>query len=69
MCPFSIDDIHRESLEFSTGSRSYRWRIAINWPRGRLEFQASRFTQTLIGEPVIKAGAQSLSSEERSNAA
>jgi hypothetical protein len=67
MCPFAIDGIDREPLELPTGSKSFRWRIAINWPRGSLEFEAPAFTQTLMGKPVVKAGAQSLSSEERAN--
>lgn len=69
MCPFAIDGIHREPLEASTGFKSFRWHIAINWPRGSLEFEAPAFTQTLLGKPVVKAGAQSLSSGERTSAA
>lgn len=69
MCPFAIDAIHREPLAFPTGFKSFRWRIPINWPRGSLEFEAPAFTQTLVGRPVVKVGAQSLSSEERANAA
>lgn len=64
MCPFSIDEIQREPLEFTTGFKSFRWHIAINWPRGSLEFEAPGFTQTLVDGPVTK-GAQSLSPEER----
>ena len=69
MCPFAIDGIHREILQFPTGFKSFRWRIPISWPHGSLEFEAPAFTQTLIGKPVVKAGAQSLSSEERTSAA
>ena len=69
MCPFAIDGIHREPLAFSTGFRSFRWRIPFNWPRGSLEFEAPAFTQALVGAPVVKAGAQSLSSQERASAA
>ena len=45
MCPFSIQGIEREPLEFATGHRSYRWRIPINWPSGEIQFQAPKFTQ------------------------
>ena len=69
MCPFAIDGIHREPLAFPTGFKSYRWCIAINWPLGSLEFEAPAFSQALVGKPIVKAGAQSLSSEERANAA
>lgn len=68
MCPFAIDGIHREPLVLPTGYKSYRWRVDINWPRGWLEFEAPSFTQTLLGNPVVKVGAQSLSSEERASA-
>lgn len=51
MCPFSIDGIERELLEFSPGHTSYRWRIPVNWPSGQLEFQAPSFVQQLMGEP------------------
>jgi len=64
MCPFSINGIHREPLEFATGFRSFRWRIPINWPRGLLEFEAPAFTQTLMGKPVVQSG-QSLSPNDR----
>jgi hypothetical protein len=32
----------------------YRWRIALNWPRGgEISFGASGFTQTLRADPVL----------------
>jgi len=68
MCPFVIDGIHREPLAFPTGYRSFRWNIAINWPLGSIKFDAPSFTQRLIGNPVVKGGKQSLTSEERKNA-
>src|SRR5262245_25833258 len=55
MCPFSIHEIEREMVEFPTGYRTYRWRISINWPKGRIEFQAPSFTQTLRGTPRVQA--------------
>jgi hypothetical protein len=69
MCPFAIDGIQREPLDLSTERKSFRWHIDINWPDGTLEFEASGFTQTLLGSPIVKVGVQSLSSEERSSAA
>jgi hypothetical protein len=64
MCSFSIDSINREPLEYTTGVKSYRWQIKINWPYGFIEFEAPSFTQKLIGEPIISPR-QSLSPEER----
>ena len=64
MCPFSIDGIERKPLEFSTGYKSFFWRIPINWPRGFIEFEAPGFTQTVLGKPFVQ-GEQSLSSEKR----
>lgn len=64
MCPFSIDGIEREPLQCQTGFKSYRWRIAINWPQGKLEFEAPDFTQTLIGSPSVQHS-QSLPADER----
>jgi hypothetical protein len=51
MCPFSIHAINREELKFSTGDKSYQWRIPLNWPTGQIEFQSTGFTQTLSGTP------------------
>ncbi len=68
MCPFSIDGIYREPLVLAPGFTSFRWRLPINWPRGSLELEAPGFTQTLVGRPVVKAGVQSLSSQERAAA-
>jgi hypothetical protein len=64
MCPFSIDGINREPLEFSTGFKSFRWQIPINCPLGSLKFEAPRFTLKLVGEPVVQSG-QWLSPEYR----
>ena len=64
MSPFSIDGIERELIELPTGSTSYRWRIPINWPSGQLEFEASRFTQSLVGKPHVQSR-QMLSVEKR----
>ena len=65
MCPFMIDGIHRELREFATGFKSFRWHIPISWPRGSMEFEAPRFTQRLVGKPIVHAG-QSLTPEQRS---
>jgi len=56
ICPFSISGISRESLEFAAGVRSFHWCISFNWPRGSLEFDAPKFTQTLMGKPIIQSG-------------
>ena len=64
MCPFSIDGIERKPLEFSTGYKSFYWRIPISWPRGFIEFQAPSFNQIMVGEPFLQKD-QLLSSEKR----
>lgn len=64
MCPFSMDDIYRENIEFNTFFKSYRWSIPINWPHGLLEFEAPAFTLQLVGIPVPRTG-QCLSPEQR----
>jgi hypothetical protein len=66
MSPFCLADIEREALDFSTGYKSYRWRLPFNWPQGQLEFEAPRFTQTLIGTPMVH-GSQRLPPEKRRN--
>ena len=64
MCPFAIDGIERELVEFPNGYKSYRWRLPINWPKGSLEFQAPGFTQTLTGVPHVQSH-QALAPEHR----
>ena len=64
MSAFCIHTIEREPLEFATGFKSFRWKILINWPHGFIEFDAPRFTQTLIGKPIVQSG-QGLSFEQR----
>jgi hypothetical protein len=64
MCPFSLDRIDREEVTFPTGHKAYQWQLAINWPRGHIEFQAPGFTQTLTGSSHMSSS-QSLTPEER----
>ena len=52
MCPFSIDGISRELVEFPNGYTSYRWFIKVNWPYGEIQFRSPGFTQSLTGVPV-----------------
>jgi hypothetical protein len=55
--PLSIDAITRARIreqKICLDRPYYRWRIALNWPRGgTLTFGASGFTQTLRAEPVL----------------
>jgi hypothetical protein len=64
-CPFSIDRIVREPLHGGPGDENeeqsddhrfdagpWRWRVEVNWPEGALEFQASGFSQWLLGDAV-----------------
>lgn len=68
MSPFSIHGIDREPLSFPAGSKSFRWHISINCPRGSLDFEAPAFTLELVGKPVAESG-QWLSPEQRVRAA
>lgn len=54
MCPFAIDHIEREQLEWRHDGETYRWVIVINWPPGSIEFASPGFTQTLIGVPHVQ---------------
>lgn len=57
--PFTIGAIRREPLrspaEEGDGAVDdhgpWRWRIEVNWPEGLLEFEASGFSQWLVGDP------------------
>lgn len=56
--PFSIGAIRRESLRPPAEDAGeaddhgpWRWRIEVSWPEGFLEFEASGFTQWLVGDP------------------
>lgn len=53
MCPFSLDRIERKEVMLSTNYKSYDWDMKVNWPKGRIEFQAPGFTQVLVGAPQI----------------
>ena len=63
MGPFSIAAIERR---FETRKRytATLWTISINWPKGEISFEATGFTQTLRGSPIIK-DQQSLAYAER----
>lgn len=64
----SIDAVTREPVEnqkICLDRPYYRWRIALNWPRGgEIAFGASGFTQSLRAEPLLR-DQQKLSSAER----
>ena len=66
MCPFALADVEREALDFSTGYRSYRWRLPFNWPQGQFEFEAPGFTQKVIGPAVVQES-QRLPPDKRRN--
>jgi len=55
MCPFSIDSVSRELMEFPNGYTSYQWFIKVNWPYGEVQFQSRGFTQSLTGAPVLNS--------------
>lgn len=63
MSAFAIDGITRVPLredEDDAGEREdtgpWRWRIDVNWPEGFLEFEATGFSQWLVGEIVEQDG-------------
>ncbi|MBD5804070.1 hypothetical protein AZOA_35130 [Azoarcus sp. Aa7] len=63
MGPFSIHAIERRD-EPRERYVAQVWKIAINWPKGEIEFEAKGFVQRATGEPVVSA-AQCLRPEER----
>ena len=63
MSAFAIAGIAREPLvddAHDGGERGddygpWRWRIAIDWPEGALEFESTGFSQWLVGEAIAQA--------------
>lgn len=64
MCPFSLAGIERRVIIYPTGAQSFEWELDINWPTGKIEFEASAFTQLLVG-PVHTQPGQSLAPGQR----
>lgn len=64
MAPFSIDGI-KKLLDKRERYDATIWTIDINFPAGRISFEASGFTQTLRGH-AITTDQQVLSQEQRS---
>jgi hypothetical protein len=64
MTAFSIEGIKREIIVDEGRAPSYRWRIAVNWPEGFLEFEAPGFSQWLVGE-IVEQDAQALHPAQR----
>jgi hypothetical protein len=52
LAPFSIGDITRQTHEQASGVPWWRWKIAIDQPKGAISFLARGFTQTLTGAPI-----------------
>lgn len=59
MCPFSLAGIERRQIIYPTGAQSFGWKIDINWPLGKIEFDAPRFTQDIVG-PIHRQPGQGL---------
>lgn len=61
MSAFSIGAVERRPLREREDDAEaedhgpWRWRIELGWPEGMLEFEASGFSQWLVGEPVEQA--------------
>jgi hypothetical protein len=66
LVPFSIHAIERRS-EPRERYVAQVWQIAINWPAGRIEFEAAGFEQVATGSPVLTAS-QCLTAAERNRA-
>ncbi len=64
MTAFSIDSIARETIGDDERPQAYRWRIDVNWPEGCLEFEASGFSQWLVGE-ILEQDGQALEPRQR----
>lgn len=64
MCPFSIAEIERDEVTYPNGSRSFKWRLNLNWPSGSIQFEAPAFKQRLVGNPRLQSQ-QWLSPEHR----
>ncbi len=67
ICPFSIHTIERR-VEQRRHYTAIVWKIAINWPKGEIAFEASGFVQEAAGESVICDG-QHIPAELRKNIA
>lgn len=61
MSAFSIGTVERRPLREREDAADgedhgpWHWRIELGWPEGALEFEASGFSQWLVGEPVEQA--------------
>ncbi len=64
MTAFSIGRIDREIIGDDERTQACRWRIDFNWPEGFLEFDASGFSQWLVGE-IVEQDAQTLDRAQR----
>jgi hypothetical protein len=72
MSAFAIGGITREPLREAGQDQDgrdddrgpWRWRIDVNWPEGFLTFEATGFSQWLVGE-VVEQEAQSLQAVDR----
>ena len=64
MSAFSIDAVTREPLRPVDDTSEtpeedhgpWRWRIDIGWPEGMIEFEASGFSQWLVGDEIEQEG-------------
>ena len=65
MSPFSLAGIDRRPITYPAGAQSFEWKIDINWPTGKIEFEAPGFTQALVGPIHRQHGRQSLAPGQR----
>ena len=64
MGAFSLAGIEREQVTFAAGHTSYKWRMEVNWPSGKIEFESPGFTQRITG-PFVTQSSQSLAPAQR----
>ena len=60
LTPFSIHEVRRTLLPHGR----YAWEIELNWPKGRIAFNADGFAQVLHGN-AVESERQYLSAAER----
>ena len=64
LVPFSISNISRTEVTRHPGHATSEWNIGINWPEGRIYFEAHGFIQESYG-PSVETDQQMLSVVQR----
>ncbi|QTD45284.1 hypothetical protein [Ottowia testudinis] len=64
MSAFTLDGIERTAVTRRHGAPSFRWLLRVNWPSGRIEFEADGFTQEALTPPK-RLASQTLPAADR----